>query len=105
MTKFGYPYNDLVICKDSTDYLNVFNEPAPTTVLGRVFQFFTTLFTKKFDPFAVYNRSCSNVKGWPLRRRKIFSPQFHNICSSFLIIYTIYNFIDLNHVPTCPPEC
>ena len=21
MTKFGYPYNDLVICKDSTDYL------------------------------------------------------------------------------------
>ena len=21
MAKFGYPYNDLVICKDSTDYL------------------------------------------------------------------------------------
>ena len=23
MTKFGYPYNDLVICKDSNDYLDV----------------------------------------------------------------------------------
>ena len=23
MTKLGYPYNDLVICKDSTDYLCV----------------------------------------------------------------------------------
>ena len=22
MVNFGYPYNDIVICKDSTDYLN-----------------------------------------------------------------------------------
>ena len=24
MVNFGYPYNDIVICKDSTDYLSVF---------------------------------------------------------------------------------
>ena len=23
MVNFGYPYNDIVICKDSTDYLKV----------------------------------------------------------------------------------
>ena len=26
MVNFGYPYNDLVICKDSTDYLNFHQE-------------------------------------------------------------------------------
>ena len=26
MANFGYPYNDLVICKDSTDYLNIAHE-------------------------------------------------------------------------------
>ena len=30
----------------SKEFLNVFNEPAPTTVLGSVFQFFTTLHKK-----------------------------------------------------------
>ena len=24
MVNFGYPYNDIVICKDSTDYLDVY---------------------------------------------------------------------------------
>ena len=24
MVNFGYPYNDIVICKDSTDYLNIY---------------------------------------------------------------------------------
>ena len=33
MVNFGYPYNDLVICKDSTDYLQI-----------------TPLFQKYFDP-------------------------------------------------------
>ena len=26
MVNFGYPYNDIVICKDSTDYLEIGNE-------------------------------------------------------------------------------
>ena len=39
MVNFGYPYNDIVICKDSTDYLHIskhirqrillINEPEP----------------------------------------------------------------------------
>ena len=24
MVNFGYPYNDIVICKDSTDYLGIY---------------------------------------------------------------------------------
>ena len=28
MVNFGYPYNDIVICKDSTDYLGVTNSRA-----------------------------------------------------------------------------
>ena len=30
MVNFGYPYNDLVICKDSTDYLEAFDVFAVT---------------------------------------------------------------------------
>ena len=26
MVNFGYPYNDIVICKDSTDYLNFIHD-------------------------------------------------------------------------------
>ena len=26
MVNFGYPYNDIVICKDSTDYLHVLQD-------------------------------------------------------------------------------
>ena len=26
MVNFGYPYNDIVICKDSTDYLTLAND-------------------------------------------------------------------------------
>ena len=32
MVNFGYPYNDIVICKDSTDYLHNFLLATETTM-------------------------------------------------------------------------
>ena len=29
MVNFGYPYNDIVICKDSTDYLDILHQILP----------------------------------------------------------------------------
>ena len=33
MVNFGYPYNDLVICKDSTDYLPIINVAANISII------------------------------------------------------------------------
>ena len=32
MVNFGYPYNDIVICKDSTDYLTFFYDSKNTNM-------------------------------------------------------------------------
>ena len=38
MVNFGYPYNDIVICKDSTDYLhNVYNVGTIMTFVWRLY--------------------------------------------------------------------
>ena len=42
MVNFGYPYNDIVICKDSTDYL----EANLTQILN-----FKANFHTEFEPF------------------------------------------------------
>ena len=40
MVNFGYPYNDIVICNDSTDYLQVLHIPNPLMFIQSLCQIF-----------------------------------------------------------------
>ena len=45
IAKFGYPYNDLVICKGSTDYLSL---SQPAAIVG------SSNCTRSIDQYALY---------------------------------------------------
>ena len=74
MVNFGYPYNDLVICKDSTDYLCHGIDCFPSDILALI--------------------SASN--GWAMPYNASVSANIHRMC----VIQTLYYTYD-THLCVC----